>query len=549
MDEIFDVLIIGAGIAGLTTAIRLHEAKLKTVLITKESNPTETNTKYAQGGIIAWKEGDSPEVLAADIALAGQYHCHNEAVTEFSTKGPKLVFDFLIDHIGTKFSRDENGAIDYTEEAAHSSRRIIHVEDHTGEQIELALFAYAKKIGVPILADHTAVDLITNNHHSTDTQERYKPREVMGAYVLNNETGKVTRCCSQVVVLATGGVGNLYQHTTNPAGATGDGISMAYHAGADIINAEYVQFHPTALFHKDIKRFLISESLRGEGAKLLNIHGNEFMLNYSSLGELAPRDVVARSIYDTMSKDGSEYVLLDLCNNYTGTQPIQKRFSQIYSTCLRGGIDITREPIPVVPAAHYFCGGIKVDTYGRTSIKNLYAVGEVSCTGLHGANRLASTSLLEGLLWGWNAAGRLISSLSETQSFETNKLYPSISPGEAKESGSSIPLRIDTSRFAAIPEWDYPTVQENFDPLLLKQDWKAIQLTMWNYAGIIRTKKGLERAQADLSYYAHRILKFYREAQLTKDIIELRNGISTARIIVGAALHNTASAGCHYREN
>ncbi|MCF7934335.1 MAG: L-aspartate oxidase [Spirochaetia bacterium] len=532
MQEIYDVLIIGTGIAGLTTAIRLHEAGIRLLIVSKESDPIETNTRYAQGGIIAWKQGDPPASLAADIYEAGQHYNSTDAVQTLSQDGPGLVFDFLIEHIGTQFSTDEQGHIDYTEEAAHSDRRIIHFEDHTGEQIEQALYAYAQKIGVPILADHTAIDLITNNHHSNDTQELYRQREVFGAYILENTTGEVKRCCAHHVVLATGGVGNLYQHTTNPTGATGDGISMAYHAGADIINTEFVQFHPTSLFHKDIKRFLISESLRGEGARLTDLQGNEFMSRYSPLGDLAPRDVVARSIYDQMSRDGTEYVLLNLADHYQGSQPITTRFSQISGVCKRGGIDITREPIPVVPAAHYFCGGIKVDTCARTSLKNLYAVGEVSCTGLHGANRLASTSLLEGLLWGWNAAGNIMGAMCEQPLTET-------SAAELK--------RVKLERFAHIPEWDTPKDQETFDPLLLKQDWKAIQLTMWNYAGIIRTKKGLDRAQADLGYYAHRILKFYREAQLTRDIIELRNGITTARIIVGAALHNTVSTGCHYR--
>lgn len=530
MEKVYDILIIGCGISGLTTAIRLHEAGFSCLVVSKESDPTETNTRYAQGGIIAWKEGDTPESLAEDILEAGQHYNNHTAVDRLSRQGPRLVYDFLIDHIGTEFSRDRQGNIDYTEEAAHSDRRIIHCEDHTGEQIEQALYAYATKIGVPILADHTAIDLITNNHHSRDTQELYKPREVMGAYVLDNMTGEVNRCCAHHVVLATGGVGNLYQHTTNPPGATGDGISMAYHAGADIINAEFVQFHPTSLFHKDIKRFLISESLRGEGARLTAIDGTEFMKDYSPLGDLAPRDVVARSIYEQMGKDGTEYVLLDLAHNYHGEQPIAQRFSQIYSTCRQGGIDITQDPIPVVPAAHYFCGGIKVDEHGRTSIKNLYAVGEVSCTGLHGANRLASTSLLEGLLWGWNAASDIMGALCDDSQTDC--------VGRMR--------RIDPARFTSIPEWDTPTQQEIFDPLLIKQDWKAIQLTMWNYAGIIRTQKGLERARADLSYYSHRILKFYREARLNKDIIELRNAISTAGIIVGAALHNTTSTGCHY---
>ncbi len=519
MDEVYDVLIIGCGLAGLTAAIRLQEAGTSCLVVTKEQNPLESNTLHAQGGIIAWKDDDDPELLKKDILEAGMHCSNHSAVEELASSGPKLVFDFLVDHIGTKFSRDADGELAYTEEAAHSRRRILYFEDSTGEQIEKALHAYAEKIGLKILSDHTAVDLITNNHHSRDIQEIYMPREVLGAYVLDNRTGAVKSICAEKVILASGGIGNLYQHTTNPVGATGDGISMASHAGADIINAEYVQFHPTSLYHRDIKRFLVSESLRGEGARLLDIKGKPFMDEYSSMGDLAPRDVVARSIFDRMAKDGSEYVLLDLASGYRGSLQIEKRFSQIYSTCLQGGIDITREPIPVVPAAHYFCGGVKADLCGRSSLKNLYALGEVSCTGVHGANRLASTSLLEALLWGWNCAGDIISTRGSSVSHE---------------------------RFSYIPEWETPSVQEEFDPLLIQQDWKAIQLTMWNYVGIIRTAKGLKRAQADLGYYAHRIIQFYREAQLNRDIIELRHAVTAAGIITNAALRSTRTKGCHY---
>jgi L-aspartate oxidase len=318
--------------------------------------------------------------------------------------------------------------------------------------------------------------------------------------------------------MATGGIGNLYQYTTNPSSATGDGISMAYRAGADIINSEFIQFHPTALFHKDIKRFLISESLRGEGAKLIDKNGNRFMGKYSPLKELAPRDVVARAIYEEMNRVGSEYMFLNIADHYTGEKPIKERFSRIYETCLSGGIDITKQPIPIVPASHYFCGGIKVDVFGRTSIKNLFAIGEVSCTGLHGANRLASDSLLEGLLWAKKSAEYIKGNFT----------------------------RIEKSRFGEIPDWKLPQNSVDFDPILIYQDWKAIKLTMWNYAGIIRTKKGLDRALSDLNYYTHRIFKFYKEARLSIDIIELRNAVVTAQIIVDSAIHNEKSIGCHF---
>jgi L-aspartate oxidase len=521
LHDIYDAVVIGSGIAGLTCAVTLHEAGLRTAVLTKETEVCSTNTHHAQGGIVAWKEGDCAQALAEDILDAGNRYNNRAAVKELSENGPSLVLEFLLDQVGTRFDRNAEGNLDYTGEAAHSTRRIIHYQDLTGEEIQRSLAAYAQRIGLEIITGTTAIDLITNNHHSLDTQEIYAAREVLGVYALDNSSGEVRNITAYRVVLATGGIGNLYQHTTNPPAATGDGLAMAYRAGADIINAEFVQFHPTALFHRDIKRFLISESLRGEGARLKDASGEPFMQLYSEMKDLAPRDVVARSIYDRMGQDGTDYVLLDLANHYSGSEPIEKRFAKIYATCLSGGIDITREPIPVVPAAHYFCGGIKVDTSGRTSIRNLFAVGEVSCTGLHGANRLASTSLLEGLLWGRNCAAEIIRK-----------------PGRGMQ-----------SRFAAIPEWTVPSEGIAFDPLLLKQDWQEIKMTMWNYAGIVRSARGLKRARADLSYFSHRIFDFYQNSVLNRDIIELRNAVISASIIVDAALHNTRSIGCHYREN
>lgn len=518
MRQKHDVLIIGSGIAGLTTAIYLKEAGKDVVVLTKVEDICESNTNYAQGGIIAAKKGDDNHNLEKDILKAGCNYNNLEAVKLFAEKGPQLVFEFFINKLKTPFTQTSEGNLDYTEEAAHSDRRVLHYEDHTGDVIQKSLKEYCEKLKIPILINHTAIDLITNNHHSHDFQELYKQREVMGCYVLNNLSGEVNTIFADNVILATGGLGNLYQHTTNPAPATGDGMSMAYRAGADIINAEFIQFHPTSLYHRDIKRFLISESLRGEGARLLDTNGYFFMQDYSEMGDLAPRDVVARAIYNQMAKTGSEYVLLDIASFYTGKIPLAQRFSKIYHTCLNGNIDITKQPIPIVPAAHYSCGGVKVDLNGRSSLKNLYAIGEVSCTGLHGANRLASSSLLEGLLWGKMAAEDII-----------NKKYS-----------------ISSNRFEKIDDWKLPENPEEFDPLLIAQDWKAIQMTMWNYAGIIRTRKGLERARADLNYYYHRIFKFYQKARLNKDIIELRNAIVNAKIIVDAAIHNNRSIGCHF---
>jgi L-aspartate oxidase len=521
MRRTFDVIVLGTGIAGLSAAIHCKEAGLDVAVLSKSDRPEESNTNYAQGGIVAWREGDSADKLNEDILTAGCQFNNRRAARLLAEEGPRLVFDFLIDRVGVQFSRDESGRLDYTEEAVHSERRILHYEDHTGEAIAEALIAYCGKIGLPIFSAHTAVDLITNNHHSADPQDLYAEREVLGVYVLDNESGEVEAFFADAVILATGGIGNIYQFTTNPDCATGDGISMAYRAGADIINAEFVQFHPTALYHKDIRRFLISESLRGEGAKLVDKKGRRFMHRYSEQEELAPRDVVTRAIYEEMAAQGSDYMLLDLAGHYTGRVPIRERFPRIYEICLSGGIDITVEPIPVVPAAHYFCGGIKVDENGRSSIGRLYAVGEVSCTGLHGANRLASTSLLEGLLWGKRAALHI--------------------------AARRVP--IERSRFENIPDWKSPAAAERFEPTLIYQDWNTIKMTMWNHAGIVRTRKGLERANADLNYHAHRITKFYKEAALDRDIVELRNGVVTAQIVVAAAMHDERSIGCHFRKD
>ncbi|MBN2544469.1 MAG: L-aspartate oxidase [Spirochaetes bacterium] len=521
MKKIFDVIIIGSGISGLTAGILLKESGFDTVVLTKTDNIEESNTQYAQGGIIAWKNEDSPEKLSNDIINAGDKYNNLSAVKEFSDNAPKLVFDFLIDKIGIDFSKDNNNNIDYTGEAAHSIRRIVHYSDHTGEKIEKSLVNYAKKIKLNVLTSSTSIDLITNYQHSKDIQELYKEREVMGVYVLDNKSKEITPLFAYNVILATGGLGNLYQYTTNPPSATGDGLSMAYKTGADIINTEFIQFHPTSLFHKDIKRFLISESLRGEGARLIDHKGKEFMSKYHSLKDLAPRDIVARAIYEEIYKNGVEYMYLDLYNYYKGKEPIEKRFSKIYNTCLKGGIDITKSPIPIVPASHYFCGGVKIDLSGRTTIKNLYAIGEISCSGLHGANRLASVSLLEGLYWAKKACEDIISKKNH----------------------------IKNDRFNNIKDWKTPKKAVEFDPILIDQDWRVIKLTMWNYAGIIRTKSGLSRAIADLSYYAHRIYKFYKEAKLDKSIIELRNAITNSQIIVNAALRNEKTIGCHYLIN
>jgi len=512
-----DVLVIGSGIAGLTAAIKLCEYGFNVILITKFSNIEESNTYYAQGGIVTLGKNDSPELLAQDIIKAGDGISNPKAVEIIAQEGAKIVKEFLIEKIGVQFSTTDNKKIDYAQEGSHSRRRILYWRDETGKAIETAISKKVKEFNnIQILTDHTAIDLLTIPHHSLNPITIYREPQCIGAYVLNNLNEKVERIFALNTVLATGGLGRIYLHTTNPPGATGDGFAMAQRANARIINMEYVQFHPTSLFHKDADGFLISEAVRGEGARLKTKNGETFMEKYSPLKDLAPRDEVSRAIYEEMLQRGDNYVYLDIAN-YSKVN-IKKRFPNIYAKCLSLGIDITKEPIPVVPSAHYICGGVQVDEWGRTSIKNLYAVGEVSGTGLHGANRLASTSLLEGLVWGIRTARHIAENYTEDKPYKE---------GEIKN-------------------WIYPTKEEETDPALIRQDWFSIKSIMWNYVGIIRTLKRLERGVADIGYLRNRIEDFYKRAHLTPTIISLRNGIQTALIVAESALRNRTSRGAHF---
>lgn len=517
-----DVLVIGSGIAGATAAYWLAKGGLFVTIVTRSQDPADSNTKQAQGGIVIFGENDSPDLLAKDIMEAGDGLCNPKAVQLLVEKGPPLVHEFLIGELKVDFSKDAYGNLDLTKEAAHSTRRIIHANDATGKAIEERLIEALLKISnVSFLTNHTAIDIITRPHHSTDLLAIYDSVSAHGAYVLDNNTRTVKTILAGKTIIATGGLGQIYLHTTNAEGIRGDGIAMAYRAGATIINAEYIQFHPTAFYSKFNERFLITESVRGEGAKLMNRRGHYFMHNYDpELADLAPRDIVARAIYEEMLKENSEFVLLDLSPLVKKNIDIPKRFPTLHENCLKYGIDPTKSPIPVVPAAHYFCGGIKVDIFGRTEIKNLYAIGEASCTGLHGANRLASTSLLEGLVWGYQAASDILS--DEVK-------IPEFLPKE-------------------IPPWEDKGLDEEVDPALLIQDWTAIKSTMWNYAGIVRTTSRLERALADMEYLEHRIDRFYRRTKLTDNLIGLRNAIQVALIVIRSALRNRVSRGCHFRK-
>jgi L-aspartate oxidase len=514
-----DLLVIGCGIAGGAAALEAAEAGLRVVVVTKEAKAEESNTLYAQGGIVSFALDDRPELLKRDILEAGDRVGDPAAVDILVEEGPRLVLETLIDKLKIPFTRSSPEALDYALEAGHSRRRILHVEDATGRTIEdRFLRALRKHPRVTLLAGRTAVDLLTMPHHSKNPVAYYREPRAIGAYVLDNATGEVDRIFAPFTVLATGGCGAVFLHTCNPPGADGSGYAMALRAGARIGNMEYIQFHPTVFVRDSGDGFLISEAVRGEGARLKTRDGRLFMRKYSPKGELAPRDEVARAIYEEMILTNTNYVLLDLAS-YARPATIRKRFPTILRTCLEDGLDITRQPIPVVPAAHYCCGGVLADGWGRTSLSGLYAVGEVACTGVHGANRLASTSLLEGLVWGTRAARHIA--------------------GRCDEAGIAY-------RISEIEPWHHPAKEEEVDPALVNQDWLTIRSTMWNYAGVIRTRKRLERARSDLAYLSHRIEKFYQAARIGPAIVGLRHGILVALMITRAALANPVSRGAHF---
>lgn len=520
------VLVIGSGIAGGIAALMLAESGAHVTLVNSGPALDNGNSALAQGGIVYRADNDSPGVLAKDILEAGADYNYAQAVRHICAQGPSAVQDILIDRLHIPFNRSAahtSQEWDLTLEGGHSSHRILHCADYTGRAIMTSLLAAIDKSpNITLLHGRTAVDLITSHHHSQSMEFRYLlPNRCAGAYVFNETLDKVETLLADFTVLATGGIGQVYLHTTNASNAVGSGLTMAHRAGVRIENAEFVQFHPTAFYQRHAPRFLITEAMRGEGARLVNSRGEAFMTKYDRRGDLAPRDIVARSIVEEMLRLDDECVYLDAAPYVR--HPLDQRFPTIYAHCLEAGLNIMEDPIPVVPAAHYFCGGILTDLAGRTSLSALYAVGECACTGVHGANRLASVSLLEAVLWGSACARDITRRLKNKRNLAPKKLH------------------------TAIPDWESPGEDHNDDPTLISQDWSAIRNTMWNYVGITRSTARLQRAFEELRQLSRRITDFYSSTPLSRPLIQLMHGCHAAFIITEAARRNKTSVGCHYR--
>ncbi|MFC3531938.1 L-aspartate oxidase [Vogesella facilis] len=502
----FDVLIIGSGLAGMTLALHLAEKK-KVGLITKR-DLLEGSSSYAQGGIAAVLDtSDSIEEHIHDTLVAGAGLC-NEDTTRFIVENSKDAIDWLVD-LGVPFTRDDSHQTGFhlTREGGHSHRRIIHAADATGAAVTSTLGQKIKAHpNITLLEDYIAIDLITSRKLGLEGKRCF------GVYALDKIGDHVITIAANQTILASGGAGKVYLYTTNPDTATGDGIAMGWRAGCRVGNMEFIQFHPTCLYHPHSKSFLISEAVRGEGGILRLPDGTRFMPHHDERAELAPRDVVARAIDFEMKKHGLDCVYLDI--SYKPASFIQEHFPNIYAHCLELGIDITQQPIPVVPAAHYTCGGLVTDLKGRTDVEGLYAVGEVACTGLHGANRLASNSLLECMIIGKAAAADILAS--------------------------------KPAKLPSMPDWDDSQVTDPDEEVVISHNWDELRRAMWDYVGIVRTNKRLERAQNRIKLLSEEINEFYSNFHITNDLIELRNLVQTAELIVRSALLRKESRGLHF---
>lgn len=513
-----DVLIIGSGIAGLFAALKISD--FADVIVVTKKEKAESNTNYAQGGIASViDQHDSFEKHIEDTLIAGAGLCRRESVEIMVKEGPQRIKDLI--EIGTQFTK-RDGGFDLAREGGHSVPRILHAKDFTGKEIERALIeAVSRKKNIQVLENYLAIDLLTEHNLALKKESKIKNENCWGAYLLNCLKNQVIKITAKATILATGGLGQVYLHTTNPKIATGDGFAMAYRAGVKLGNMEFIQFHPTALYGSanlpefDSRSFLISEAVRGFGGVLRTKNGEPFMSKYDERKELAPRDIVARAIDSELKKSGDEFVYLDV--THKNPDEIIDHFPNIYGTCLKIGIDITKQMIPVVPAAHYACGGIVVDVNSRTSLNGLYACGEVSMTGVHGANRLASNSLLEAIVFSYRASNHIKQFL-----FEYKKSIPEF------------------------PEWDDTGTLTYDEKILITHTIKEVKHTMWDYVGIVRSNERLNRAQKRISVLFEENEKLYKKTKIFPSILEARNLIACAHVIIKSAQKRKESRGLHF---
>lgn len=509
MTQKSDYLVIGTGLAGLSFALKMAEHSK--VIILSKTQSTFSNTRWAQGGIAAvWDETDSFENHIQDTLKAGAGLCRENIVRMVVEQAPDRIDDLIQWGVQFDLSGDHK-SIHLTKEGGHSQRRILHVKDYTGLAIhETLLKAVKKHHNIELLENHFAIDLILSR--KVDPYITSENR-CLGAYVLHTSSGEVKTFLAKATILATGGAGKIYLYTSNWDGATGDGIAMAHRAGARVANLEMMQFHPTCLYHPTARNFLITEAIRGEGGELINHNNEPFMKKYHEMGSLAPRDIVALAIDKEMKLSGKECVYIDI--THKSEEFIKERFPVIYAKCMELGIDITKQPIPVVPAAHYLCGGIHIDNKGQTDIPGLFAIGESACSGLHGANRLASNSLLECLAYAHEAVEFL-----KNQNLKLTELTPK--------------------------EWHYSQNEDEDELAVISHLWDEVRRLMWNYVGIVRSKKRLERADHRLSNLMSEIKEYYWNFKLNADILELRNIALMAQLTVKCALKRKESRGVHY---